>query len=86
MLLQLPSGATHVVNYKEQDFADEVKKTTRGKGVDVIIDFVGQSHWHKNIDSLAYDGRMTLLATLSGKATYSSTLASKLTGRISTAR
>ncbi|KAI0653539.1 hypothetical protein C8Q70DRAFT_1059251 [Cubamyces menziesii] len=48
------------------DFAEEVKKITNGKGVDVIIDVVGQSHWHKNIDSLAFDGRMTLLATLSG--------------------
>lgn len=67
MLLGLPNGATHVVNYKEQDFAEEVKKTTGGKGVDVIIDFVGQSHWHQNIDSLAYDGRMTILAALSGK-------------------
>ncbi|KAI8986272.1 quinone oxidoreductase [Trametes punicea] len=66
MLLSMPSGATHVVNYKTQDFAEEVKKITNGKGVDVIIDFVGQSHWHKNIDSLAYDGRMTLLAVLSG--------------------
>ncbi|RDX46586.1 quinone oxidoreductase [Lentinus brumalis] len=66
MLLGLPSGATHVVNYKTQNFADEVKKATGGKGVDVIIDFVGQSHWEKNIDSLAYDGRMTLLALLSG--------------------
>ncbi|EJF60976.1 quinone oxidoreductase [Dichomitus squalens LYAD-421 SS1] len=66
MLLQLPSGATHVVNYKEQDFSAEVKKTTGGKGVDIIIDFVGQSHWNKNIDSLAYDGRMTMLAFLSG--------------------
>ena len=67
MLLQLPNGATHAVNYKEQDFAEEVKKTTGGKGVDVIIDFVGQSHWNKNIDSLAYDGRMTMLAALSGR-------------------
>ncbi|KAI0373786.1 quinone oxidoreductase [Pilatotrama ljubarskyi] len=66
MLLSLRSGATHAVNYKTQDFAEEVKKTTNGKGVDVIIDFVGQSHWHKNIDSLAYDGRLTLLAVLSG--------------------
>ncbi|CDO72169.1 hypothetical protein BN946_scf184970.g21 [Trametes cinnabarina] len=66
MLLSLPGGATHVVNYKTQDFAEEVKKITDGKGVDVIIDFVGQSHWQKNIDSLAYDGRMTLLAVLSG--------------------
>lgn len=66
MLLSAPNGATHAVNYKTQDFAEEVKKTTGGKGVDVIIDFVGQSHWQKNIDSLAYDGRMTMLALMSG--------------------
>ena len=59
-------GATKAVNYKTQDFAAEVKKITGGKGVDVIIDFVGRTHWQKNIDSLARDGRMTLLATLSG--------------------
>lgn len=65
-LLAMPSGATHVVNYKTEDFAAEVKKTTGGKGANVVIDFVGQSHWHQNIDALAVDGRMTLLATLSG--------------------
>ena len=65
-LLSIPSGATHAVNYKTQDFAAEVKKTTAGKGVDVIIDFVGRSHWHKNIDALAVDGRMTMLGLLSG--------------------
>jgi len=32
----------------------------------VVIDFVGASHWEKNIDSLAVDGRMVLLATLGG--------------------
>lgn len=62
-------GATHAVNYKTQDFAEEVKKITNGKGVNVIIDFVGQSHWQKNIDSLAVDGRMTMLSLLSGKDT-----------------
>ncbi|TFY51657.1 hypothetical protein EVG20_g10898 [Dentipellis fragilis] len=65
-LLSIPNGATHVANYKTQDFAEEVKKTTGGKGVDVVIDFVGQSHWQKNIDSMALDARMTILATLSG--------------------
>jgi len=65
-LLAMPNGATHVANYKTQDFSAEIKKTTQGKGVDIIIDFVGQSHWNKNIDSLALDGRMTLLALLSG--------------------
>ena len=63
----LKLGATRAVNYKTQDFAAEVKDATGGKGVDVVIDFVGKSHWHKNIDSLAFDGRMTLLAFLSGE-------------------
>jgi hypothetical protein len=65
-LLSLPSGATHVANYKTQDFSEVVKKVTDNKGVDVIIDFVGQSHWGRNIESLAVDGRMTMLALLSG--------------------
>ncbi|PCH40425.1 quinone oxidoreductase [Wolfiporia cocos MD-104 SS10] len=65
-LLSIPGGATHAINYKTQDFAAEVKTTTNGKGVDVIIDFVGQSHWQKNIDALAIDGRMTMLGLLSG--------------------
>jgi len=65
-LLSIPNGATHAVNYKTQDFAAEVKKATNGKGADVVIDFVGQSHWQKNIDALAVDGRMTMLGLLSG--------------------
>lgn len=55
------------MNYISDDFAEEVKKTTNDKGVDVVIDFVGRTHWEKNIDSLAIDGRMILLAFLSGK-------------------
>jgi len=38
-----------------------------GKGADVVVDMVGQSHWERNINALAMDGRMTLLATMSGK-------------------
>lgn len=62
-------GATRAVNYKTEDFEAAVKESTGGKGVDVLIDFVGKSHWHKNIESLAFDGRMTLLALLSGQST-----------------
>ncbi|KAL0061831.1 hypothetical protein AAF712_011349 [Marasmius tenuissimus] len=65
-LLSIPNGATHVVNYKTQDFAREVTTITEGKGVNVVVDFVGQSHWKKNIESLALDGRMVMLGTLSG--------------------
>lgn len=66
-LLAMPNGATHVANYKTQDFSAEVKKTTEGRGVNILIDFVGQSHWNKNIDALALEGRMTMLALLSGE-------------------
>ncbi len=68
-LVNLPGGIgpTHGVNYKTQDFAEEVKKITDGKGANVVIDFVGQSHWHKNIAALAVDGHMTMLGLLSGE-------------------
>jgi len=66
-LLSIPNGATNAANYKTQNFAEEVKKVTGGNGADVIIDFVGQSHWNHNIDALAVDGRMTMLSFLSGK-------------------
>jgi len=70
-ILSIPNGATHAVNYKTQDFSKEVKSITDNKGVDVIVDPVGQSHWQKNIDSLAVDGRMIILAFLSGASPWS---------------
>ena len=65
-LLGLPNGATHAANYKTQDFSAVVKQVTDNHGADVVIDFVGQSHFIKNLDALAVDGRMTMLALLSG--------------------
>ncbi|TFK20414.1 quinone oxidoreductase putative [Coprinopsis marcescibilis] len=65
-ILGLPNGATHAVNYKTQNFAAEVNHITKGHGADVVIDFVAQSHFVRNIEALAVDGRMTMLALLSG--------------------
>ncbi|KAJ3507066.1 hypothetical protein NLJ89_g6511 [Agrocybe chaxingu] len=81
-LLGLPNGATHGVNYKMQDFAAVVKDVTQNKGADVVIDFVGQSHFSKNIDALAVDGRMTMLALLSGTVVESVNLAPILFKRL----
>jgi NADPH:quinone reductase-like Zn-dependent oxidoreductase len=39
---------------------------TGGKGVDLIIDMVGQAHFSRNLDALATDGRMTMLSLISG--------------------
>ncbi|KAF8215182.1 quinone oxidoreductase [Mycena galopus ATCC 62051] len=66
MILNMNNGATHAANYRTDDFVDTVKKATDNKGVDVIIDLVGQSHWTKNITSLAVDGRMILVGVVSG--------------------
>ncbi|KAM0787681.1 hypothetical protein ACM66B_003744 [Microbotryomycetes sp. NB124-2] len=62
-------GATKCVNYKTQDFATEILKETDNGGVNVVIDFVGQDYWDKNLRVLARDGRMVLLGTLSGGKT-----------------
>lgn len=59
-------GATGLINYKTQDFAEEVLKLTNGKGVNVILDFVAASYWNKNLHSLALDGKLVMLATLGG--------------------
>ncbi|KAH0613622.1 uncharacterized protein H6S33_005508 [Morchella sextelata] len=59
-------GATAGFNYKTQDFAAEILKATDYEGVDVVIDFVGQSHFQKNVKVAAKDGRIVLLALLSG--------------------
>ncbi|KAB5572710.1 hypothetical protein GE09DRAFT_681324 [Coniochaeta sp. 2T2.1] len=59
-------GATAAFNYKEEDWAEEVKKATGGKGVDLIIDFVGANYFQKNLDVGARDGRIVLLGLMSG--------------------
>ena len=59
-------GATAAINYRQQDFAQEIKCLTDGKGVDVILDMVGGETVQRNISSLARDGRMVFIAFLQG--------------------
>ncbi|KAG9250503.1 uncharacterized protein F5Z01DRAFT_370809 [Emericellopsis atlantica] len=59
-------SATGAFNYKTQDWAEEIKKATDGKGVDYIVDFVGGNYFQKNLDVCARDARIVLLGTLSG--------------------
>ncbi|XP_062519556.1 quinone oxidoreductase PIG3-like isoform X2 [Corticium candelabrum] len=58
---KLVNGDIHCINYKVKNFADEVLKATNGRGVDIIVDFVGASYWEKNLRSIALDGRIVLL-------------------------
>lgn len=62
----LDLGADEVIDYKNQNFETEISKLTNEKGVDVIVDFVAAPYLQQNINSLAMDGRMVLLAFLGG--------------------
>lgn len=59
-------GADVLINYKEQSFDEEVLKATNGKGVDLILDFVGADYWNKNLASIKKEGRWVLIGILGG--------------------
>ncbi|KAF8349412.1 hypothetical protein F5887DRAFT_946033 [Amanita rubescens] len=81
-LNSINNGPTKIANYKTQDFASVVKEATNNKGVNILIDFVGQTHWNQNIDSLAIDGIMVCLAVLSGTTVPSANIAPILYKRL----
>lgn len=59
-------GATTAVDYKSEDFVAAVLEATDGRGSDIILDFIGGPYFDRNVDVLAMDGRLILLATLGG--------------------
>jgi len=59
-------GAAHAINYRTQDFVEEVKRLTTGRGVDVVLDMVGGSYTPRNLRILAMDGRLVQIAFLEG--------------------
>jgi len=65
-------GAGHAIDYKQQDFVEEVAHITGGKGVDVVLDMVGGDYLPRNMKCLAVDGRHVSIAVQGGaKATIS---------------
>ncbi len=62
----LALGADHAINYKTADFAEEVKKLTNGKGVNVILDMVAGSYVAREIECMAEDGRLVIIAVQGG--------------------
>ena len=61
-------GADHAINYRTQDFAAEVKRITDGRGVDVVLDMVAGSYLAREVECLADDGRLAVIATQGGNA------------------
>ncbi|WP_367043782.1 NAD(P)H-quinone oxidoreductase [Streptomyces sp. Je 1-332] len=59
-------GADILVNYREQDFVEEVKKATDGAGADVILDNMGAKYLDRNVQTLAANGRLAIIGMQGG--------------------
>jgi NADPH2:quinone reductase len=60
------AGAHHVINYSTQDFEQEVKKLTEGRGVDVVYDSVGKDTFDRSLNCLRHRGYLALFGFSSG--------------------
>lgn len=59
-------GADHAINYKASDFVLEAKRLTNGRGVDLILDMVAGSYVAREVECLAEDGRLVIIALQGG--------------------
>ncbi len=59
-------GADEVINYAEKDFLQEVKRLTDGRGVDVVVEHVGEATWEKSVRALARGGRIVTCGATTG--------------------
>jgi hypothetical protein len=64
----LALGAHHVINHRTQDFVAEAKRLTAGRGVDVILDMVAGDYVAREVNCLAEDGRLVIIAVQGGTA------------------
>jgi putative PIG3 family NAD(P)H quinone oxidoreductase len=62
----LEIGAAHAIDYRAQDFVEEVKRITGGRGVDVVLDMVGGDYVPRNLAVMAEEGRHVSIAIQRG--------------------
>ncbi len=59
-------GADILIDYREQDFVQEIKTATEGVGADVILDIMGAKYLDRNINALAVNGRLAIIGLQGG--------------------
>ena len=62
----LQIGADHAINYKTQDFVEEVERITDKRGVDVVLDMVAGDYIGREVQCMADDGRIAVIAVQGG--------------------
>ncbi|MFK0101218.1 MULTISPECIES: NAD(P)H-quinone oxidoreductase [unclassified Streptomyces] len=59
-------GADILIDYREQDFVEEIRETTAGSGADVILDLMGAKYLDRNVQALAVNGRLAIIGLQGG--------------------
>ncbi len=59
-------GASEVIHHHKQDIAAEIKRITNNRGVDVVIEHVGEATWPKSVRALARGGRLVTCGATTG--------------------
>ncbi|MEU6403897.1 NAD(P)H-quinone oxidoreductase [Streptomyces sp. NPDC046985] len=59
-------GADILINYREQDFVEEIERATNGAGADVILDNMGAEYLDRNVRALAFSGRLAIIGLQGG--------------------
>jgi NADPH:quinone reductase len=62
----LALGADHAINYRTQDFVAETKRLTGGRGANVVLDMVAGDYVAREVECLAEDGRLAIIAVQGG--------------------
>lgn len=75
-------GAARAINYKAEDFVEIVKEETQGKGVDVVLDMIGAAYFDRNLQVLAKDGCLSIIAFLGGSTVEKASLAPIMVKRL----
>ena len=61
-------GVEVCIDFETEDFVEIVERMTGGKGVDIVIDFIGAPYLHRNVRSLAEGGRLIQVGIMGGAA------------------
>ena len=69
----LELGADHALNYKTQDYVEEVKRITGGRGADVVYDPVGGDVYDRSTKCIAFEGRIVVVGFTSGRIAQAAT-------------
>jgi len=59
-------GATRAIDYRQQDFVEEIRALTEKAGVDVILDMIGGEYLNRNVSCMKPDGRLVQIALMGG--------------------